>query len=206
MKILSVLLIIVIGSVQSVCSATLDDYNQACVNGDIGGCYKLAVAYRDGEGISEDTKAAKEFFKIACDLGHAKSCNELKKNFMKHRKVEKYEKNCDQGNGEACYDLGILYNKGEIVKKEETKSKHYFVRACELKYTFGCIAMATYYKDNESINKAIEYYDKGCKCGKSKESFTSCKIAKLMKQNLQLKLNSQMLSELSELVGVQDQE
>ncbi|BCD46160.1 SEL1-like repeat protein [Helicobacter suis] len=42
------------------------------------------------------------------------------------------------GNAEACYDLGVMYEKGEGVAKDLQKSEEYFKKACELGYKNAC--------------------------------------------------------------------
>ena len=74
---LIVLMILLIGLTGSLFSGVPDDYSQSCSEGDTHGCYQLAIAYRDGNGVRQDVAASKEFFKIACDMGDTQACDAL---------------------------------------------------------------------------------------------------------------------------------
>ena len=66
------------GVKQNNSEAKIDNYAQACSEGDASSCYQLAIAYRGGDGLEADAVAAKQFLEIACDMGNAQACEELK--------------------------------------------------------------------------------------------------------------------------------
>ena len=169
-----VLLVAIAGLTQNLFSGVLDDYSRACSEGDINGCYQLAIAYRDGDGVERDDVAAKQFFEIACESGNTRACSELNTKEKKHNNLNintletkdgrllKYKKACDNGDGSACYELGILYDHGKVIEKNNEKANQFYLRACELKDDDGCAAMALFYEMNHNMKKAIYYYDKVC--------------------------------------------
>jgi len=38
----------------------------------------------------------------------------------------------------ACFNLGVLYAKGETVKKDLKKAEKFFKRSCEMGFKKGC--------------------------------------------------------------------
>jgi len=45
---------------------------------------------------------------------------------------------CDSGNASGCYNLGLMYYKGNGIKQSYNKSKVFFSKACERGNTLGC--------------------------------------------------------------------
>ena len=45
---------------------------------------------------------------------------------------------CDIGNSSGCYNLGLMYYKGNVVKQNYAKSKVFFSKACARGNTLGC--------------------------------------------------------------------
>jgi len=160
-----------IGFMGSLYAGQIDDYSQACVEGDIKACYQLGAAYRDGDGVRQDAIASKQFFEIACDQGNAKACSELNNKEQNHNDFNmntqetenntlmKYRDACDRGDGSACYELGLLYDTGKEANIE--KANQLFMRSCELNDMHGCVAIASA-MEAYNRSKAMEYYSKIC--------------------------------------------
>gem|GEM_PF-3015391 len=51
-----------------------DLFDKACQTGNNGGCAYLGWMYENGEGVTKDRDAAKQYYLKACNLGHQKSC------------------------------------------------------------------------------------------------------------------------------------
>ena len=49
-------------------------FEKACETGNNGGCAYLGWMYENGEGVTKDRDAAKQYYLKACNLGHQKSC------------------------------------------------------------------------------------------------------------------------------------
>ena len=163
----------------------------ACLAGDAKGCYRVAVTYRDGLGVKQDTEAAKSYFKMACDQGDTQSCVEMNAINQTHsdsgttmpetkeeNKFTEYREACDNNDGSACYELGLLYDEGKMVAKNEKKADQFILRACELKYDVGCLATAAYYQVNNNMKKAIGYYVEVCERGDA----SACALAAVLYQ------------------------
>jgi len=106
-----VLMIAMIGFMESLYAGQIDDYSQACVEGDTKACYQLGVAYRDGNGVGQDAIASKQFFEIACDQGNAKACDELNdidKNHIDSRNPGDKQVNSGENNKIKEYILDVI--------------------------------------------------------------------------------------------------
>lgn len=72
-------------------------------------------------------------------------------------------------NGEAYYNLGVLYYEGEYVKKDDIKAFENFEKASELNHPDGCGNLAWSYCNGigckKDINKGIEMYMKAVENG-----------------------------------------
>lgn len=49
-----------------------------------------------------------------------------------------YQKACDGGNADGCYNLGVAYNNGRGVKQDFYTAKQYYGKACDLGLQLGC--------------------------------------------------------------------
>lgn len=69
----------------------------------------------------------------------------------------------------SCFELGLLYIKGDEITQDHALAIEYFSKACKLKYGIGCnnIGMMYAYGDGveQSYAKAKEFYKKACKLG-----------------------------------------
>ncbi|MGL2647726.1 tetratricopeptide repeat protein [Helicobacter pylori] len=63
----------------------------------------------------------------------------------------------------------MLYQKGEGVEKDLIKAAYLYSKACELKESFGCGALAMLYINGQGVEKnltkADQYISKACKLG-----------------------------------------
>ena len=52
--------------------------------------------------------------------------------------MELYQKACDLGGADACYDVASLYLEAKGVEQNFKTAKEYFGKACDLGDQFGC--------------------------------------------------------------------
>ena len=73
---------------------------------------------------------------------------------------------CDLGNGGSCYNLGLMYKKGDGVKQDKFKAVELYRKACDLGNGDGCNNLGVMYSKGEGIRqdikKAKELYGKAC--------------------------------------------
>ena len=51
---------------------------------------------------------------------------------------EMYEKACNLGFGEGCYNLGVMHKNGDGIRKDIYAAKDLYSKACKLGYETGC--------------------------------------------------------------------
>ncbi|GAA8421876.1 hypothetical protein HpDR46_04170 [Helicobacter pylori] len=83
-----------------------------------------------------------------------------------------FEKACNLNYGGGCGNLGVLYQKGEVVEKNLIKAAQYASKACDLNNGGGCGNLGVLYQKGEVVEKdlikAAYLYSKACEL---KESF-----------------------------------
>ena len=56
------------------------------------------------------------------------------------RAAQLYEKACDLGHENACYNLGVMYMDGEFLKKNKLKAAELFKKSCDMNFDLACKA------------------------------------------------------------------
>lgn len=109
-------------------------YLDACEMGEASGCNNLGYMYEVGSGVAEDEMKAEKFYTAACELNDRVSCNRLGTVYGKRVQeiksqadLDVAQKSCGLGNPIMCYKVGLYLEK----KKEESKARTYFERACD---------------------------------------------------------------------------
>ncbi|WP_310440638.1 hypothetical protein [Sulfuricurvum sp.] len=59
--------------------------------------------------------------------------------------VEAFTKACESGNGIGCYNLGVMYEKGEGIAQNKYKASTLYTQACRANVGLGCSSMALSY-------------------------------------------------------------
>ncbi len=84
--------------------------------------------------------------------------------------LAKLEKSCDEGQGDACYELGIAHYRGKGVKKDEAASVALMRKACDAGHAEGCYnvgAVLALGEGGVAMDKpaSIPFFEKACKGG-----------------------------------------
>ncbi len=66
-----------------------------------------------------------------------------KQNYFKA--IEAFTKVCNDGNAEGCFQLGVLYEKGEGIAQNKYKAATYYAQACQGGNSLGCSNMSLKY-------------------------------------------------------------
>lgn len=117
----------------------LQGYTECCENGVVDGCSRIGLYYRGGfQGIDKDEKKAKNFF----------------------------QKACDEGNANGCFNLGTMYLKGDVVKQDYSKTIQLYKKACENNEFHACFSLGDMYSQGigteQNRSQAKGYYKKSC--------------------------------------------
>lgn len=81
--------------------------------------------------------------------------------------INALQKECDDGNGASCYELGVLYdNAREGAAQDYQKAAELYSKACELGSGGGCYNLGNLYAQGrgvkEDANAAEKYLKKAC--------------------------------------------
>ena len=139
-------------------------YRRSCDGGGVDGkgCYNLAYSHLRGEGVSQDRARAMELFRSACNSGSAEGCMILKT-------PESKQFGCDGGDAESCFDLALLYDKGEGVGQDHARAAKLYEQACNGGDARGCMYLGLAYSEGEGVPqdhaRAAQFYQQACDRG-----------------------------------------
>ena len=120
--------------------------------------------YSEGKGVEQNWDHGKNFFKKACEAGDSLGCSNLGEVYARCEGNSVKAKNlfqkacaggadgvcytnyilrfdtkaCDTGDASACYNLGLMYASGSLVKPDLVKAKNLFQKAEDAGLIKGC--------------------------------------------------------------------
>lgn len=165
---------------------TLEIFRKGCSLKGGASCYhagKFSIdAFKE-----PDYSQAMTFYKKACDLGESRGCTALDDLYAQGHTINKrYEgfakklaKECRDGDGRACYNLGAVYAK-DIGDYKAKLVRKYYEKACDLGDGQGCFNLGTMNQSTGEREIAAKYYQKACELGNK----PGCAIAKTMGKTL----------------------
>ena len=87
-------------------------------------------------------------------------------------KEEGYKDNCERGDSEACFELGLLY---EDTRGNYIKAAEYYRKVCSFGDGLGCVFLGVLIEEGKGYEsnyiKAAEYYKKACNLGEKSGCF-----------------------------------
>lgn len=117
-------------------------FEKTCEAGIAEACLNAGVAYDIGIGVPHNTEKSLHYYLLGCKLNSGQSCL----------------------NGATIYTLGTHSND---LKADHKKAFELNEKACNLNVGMGCRSLALAYETGleaeKSIDKALSYYEKGCK-------------------------------------------
>lgn len=147
----------------------------ACQNGVKPACFAEATV--ELRGSTADKRKGFELLSTTCQQKYAPACVALATAVYQgsagpadHAKGEQlYAQSCDDGMAEACYQLAAVLHRDKD-KTDYSTAVRYADRACTLKHADACsVAGYIYYVAMKGvgwdINKAADYWTKGCALG-----------------------------------------
>jgi serine/threonine protein kinase/TPR repeat protein len=82
---------------------------------------------------------------------------------------------CFGGSGEACKDLGNLYNDGNGVVQDYHRAVELFSKSCDIGYAIGCNNLGNTYSNGRGVkldySRAVTLYSKSCNMGEARGCF-----------------------------------
>ncbi|EPB3104077.1 tetratricopeptide repeat protein, partial [Campylobacter jejuni] len=106
-------------------------------------------------------------FNKACTLGESLSCNNIALFYEKEKDGQMassfYKRSCDLKNARACYQLGSLYDKGELVKASVKSALAFYSKSCTLGFSESCYLLGRYNQlEKQDLTKAKRYFGMAC--------------------------------------------
>ena len=151
-------------------------FEKACPKGHTKACIGLGDLYERELGVEKDLVRARTFYAKACKAGDGEGCysiGRLEENAHHMKKaLSMYDQACQKKFAMACSTLGMMYDFGREIKKNEMLARDYYQKACSLDGVF-CDWLGNAYENGKlgvqkDIKKAYHYYERSCK-GKSAE-------------------------------------
>jgi hypothetical protein len=126
--------------------------------------YQLAMMYKNGHGVAQNTKKAFELLTLAAEQNDSDAQFDLSLMYSEGNVVEKdlikafklMAKSANKGLASAQYNLGVMYYKGQGVTKDNTEAAHWYKSAAKLNYALAQFNLALMYFEGEGIEKSQE--------------------------------------------------
>ncbi|MDA3047490.1 tetratricopeptide repeat protein [Campylobacter sp. JMF_08 NE1] len=112
---------------------------------------------------------SRDFMSSCVNLGYAydNGLGGLERDIFKAKDL--YTKACDGDNATACYNLAILYSKGEGVRQDKFKAKELYEKACDKNEYDACNNLGILYERGEGVKQgfctANDLFLKACSGG-----------------------------------------
>jgi uncharacterized RDD family membrane protein YckC len=127
-----------------------DLYQKAADQGDADAQFNLGNLYRDGRGVPQDSEKAIELYRKATD-GYQKVADQ------KFREAaELYQKAADQGDADAQFNLGCLYQNGQGVPKDLEKAAKLYREAADQGHAAAQFNLGWLYQNGQGVPKDLE--------------------------------------------------
>lgn len=126
----------------------------ACSGPNNVGCLNLARMIRDGVGTKKNADEANRIFAEVCDRKPASSdeardiaraCSLAGTALLtKHipQALTLLEKGCAANDSFGCFNLGAIYDRGEVVKEDRARARAYYRKACDAGDEEACSILA----------------------------------------------------------------
>lgn len=145
-------------------------YKQAANMGYVYAQNELGICYKEGIGVEQNIEKAFDYFKLAADQGLASAQRNLATCFSDYHKelsIKWLERAGNQGDAEAFYEIGLLYET-KWDYDSQLIARKYYEKAAHLGYELALERIMCFDKKD----KNNEEYPKAPWWGKLKEFFT----------------------------------
>jgi TPR repeat protein len=128
----------------------MDAFEKACNLGSGSSCHTVGdlLVWGESDFIPYKPKKARKLLEKGCKLGCPLACTALGRWYLvigKEGDVPSarpaFEKACDLGDGQGCFWLGQMWQKGKLGPPDPGKADALFEKACDLGYAQACTAL-----------------------------------------------------------------
>ncbi len=146
---------------------------RACEAKSKHGCYDLGITYRDGLGVPVDLAKAYQAFEQSCALDDGDGCDQQALALYQGKGIAKdapaavpvFDKACKLSD-ERCFNLGVMYDEGVVVKRDAAKAAQVWQRACDQKMVMACFNLGNASQKGDGVAKdaakARTYFEAAC--------------------------------------------
>lgn len=126
------------------------ELTEACEAGSVLDCNNLGDMYRTGQGATQNSARAAQFYRQACDGGDSGGCIRLGIKYEEGRGVlqdyaraaQLYRQACEGGDAGGCRDLGFMYHNGRGVTQDHVRAHALYNLAASEGQTFSTNVIA----------------------------------------------------------------
>jgi hypothetical protein len=158
-------------------------YLEAAAQGDNYARYKLATAYYQGRGVSQDYAEAVKWYRLAAEQGHVKAQNDLGEIYdqgegvtQDHAEAAKwYRLAAEQGLVKAQNNLGEKYDQGQGVTRDYAEAAKWYRQAAEQGHAEAQNRLGEMYDQGQGVKRskaeAVKWYRKAAEQGHAKAAY-----------------------------------
>jgi TPR repeat protein len=142
----------------------------------------LGVLYRDGKGVEQDLEKAILYFEKAVKAKHRgahKALGDIYTYYAEHgvqdseKMLYHYTEGAKAGNTKCLNSLGLAYERGELLPKNNAEALKYYKLAAAKKHQYALWNLGRIYENGKpdvekNIKEAIRFYTLGAKAGNIK--------------------------------------
>jgi TPR repeat protein len=122
-------------------------FNQSCNKGIVAACGGLARLYEEGLGVAPDRERAAQLYATVCESGmDAQTCA---------RRIPLLKAECDGGQGGDCFNLAMMYAKGQGTAVDYPTAAALLQQACDHGSEDGCTELGTVYVRGLGVDKDV---------------------------------------------------
>jgi TPR repeat protein len=138
-------------------------YKDACGGGIKSGCVKIAAR---STGSVHLHVAKLRQLEAQCEDGEASACEEMASRATSTRFAELEQRACELGAPQACTTIGVLYDVGEGVAKDDELKLRYLSRACNRGMSEACVYLAEDADESAGREREVEgFLLRACQMG-----------------------------------------
>ena len=124
--------------------------------------YNLGVMYENGRGVSQDDKTAVKWYRLAAEQGIAnaqRALKRLQKEIAKLNKLRELQARAKQGDANAQYQLGTMYDNGLGVPKDDKEAVKWWRKAAKQGFAQAqsTLGVMYYFGEGVSVNSIKAY-------------------------------------------------
>ncbi len=112
------------------------------------------------------------FVKKACNAGVSEQCVAAVLDYFDGEEIgaiAAWREQCSQGDADACFSLGYVYDQGEGVERDERVASALYREACEASNAGACVLVGRMYRRGRGVGKdvfqAVEFANRACDMG-----------------------------------------